>query len=83
MMLVKDIHHHECVCGCSIPSGEPAFIEADDCPICQFTIAPQQAQVSTVTINAPETFVLLRSFFFLSYSSIDAEDSSSRGPPMC
>ena len=90
MMLVKDFHHHDCVV-CSecvsedLDPQSPCLVlsEADDCPICHFTIAPQQAQITHVAIEAPEVYVQLRCFFIESFTTIDAEEPSSRGPPAC
>ena len=90
MMLVKDFHHHDCV-ACSQSASEgldplssPVVLsEADDCPICHFTVAPQQAQITRIAIVAPQVYVQLRCFFIESFSTIDAEEPSSRGPPVC
>ena len=83
MMLVKDYHHHDHDHASCVPSGEAAFTETDDCPICHFTLVPQQAKITQVVISAPQTFVLLRSIFILSYTSTDTQAPLSRGPPAC
>ena len=90
MMLVKDFHHHDCaVCshcaseGTEQESDSLILTESDYCPICHFTIAPQQAQIARVAIVAPEVYVQLRCFFVESFFTIDAEEPSSRGPPAC
>ena len=82
MMLVKDFHHHECA-HTHIQHGQTAFTEADDCPICHFTLVPQQAQITHVAVPAPQASVQLRCFFIQSYSTRNAEEPSSRGPPSC
>lgn len=90
MMLVKDFHHHDCaLCSSCVSEGiDPESVplvlsQADYCPICHFTIVPQQAQISHVTIEAPQKYVLLRSFYVESIFTIASEEPSSRGPPAC
>ena len=83
MMAIKDHHHHDHHCAACLPISDVTVAEADDCPICQFSIAPQLAQTAVVAVEAPMSFVLLRSFFLFSYTAVSTDVVSLRGPPAC
>ena len=85
MMAVKDLHHHhhDCCCEHCLPSGEVNLSAADDCPICHFTIAPQCSDIVVPAIEVPTVNRVLQSFFLFSYTAVEAERPSSRGPPVC
>ena len=83
MMVINEHHHHEHHCAACLPTADVSVTETDECPICQFSIAPQWFEIVVPIVTAPTVCMHLQSYVLLSYTAVSTDVVSLRGPPAC